>query len=112
MSRSKDDARLLRREMKTSMELAQQGRLVYGKDHDVYVCSTADLVLELRFDHRVQYPDGLRAVRLYFSEPDVLPGVLLSARLAAKPATAQGLDLQDDHIAEAQLRVERHLGLA
>lgn len=111
MSRSRDDAKLLRREMLTSMRLAEQGRLTYGKKADVYVCSSADLVLEMRFDHRVQYPDGVRAVRLYFSEPDNLPDVLLSARLAAKPATAAGLELQDEHIADAQLRVEKRLGL-
>lgn len=111
MSRSRDDARLLRREMLTSMRLAEQGQLTYGKKADVYACSSAELVLEMRFDHRVQYPDGLRAVRLYFSEPDSMPGVLLSAKLAAKPATVEGLDLQDEHIADAQLRVEKHLGL-
>lgn len=111
MSRSKDDARLLRREMLTSMRLATQGRLTYGKRADVYECSSVDLVLEMRLDHRVQYPDGTRAVRLYFSEPDTMPGVLLSARLAAKPATEGGLDLQNEHMAEAQLRVEKHLGL-
>lgn len=111
MSRSKDDARLLRREMLTSMRLAEQGRLTYGKKADVYECSSAGLVLEMRFDHRVQYPDGTRAVRLYFSEPDTMPGVLLSAKLAAKPATLEGLGLQDGHMAEAQLRVEKHLGL-
>jgi hypothetical protein len=111
MSRSKDDAKLLRREMLTSMRLAEQGRLTYGKEADVYACSSADLVLEMRFDHRVQYPDGVRAVRLYFSEPDNMPGVLLSAKLGAKPATPQGLDLQDEHMADAQARVEKHLGL-
>ena len=111
VSRSKDDAKLLRREMLASMRLAEQGRLAYGKKADVYACSTVDLVLEMRFDHRVQYPDGVRAVRLYFSEPDNMPGLLLAAKLAAKLAMAEGLDLQDEHIADAQLRVEKHLGL-
>lgn len=111
ISRSDNDARLLRREMKTRLELAVNGRLNYGKDLDVYCCDVADLVLELRFDTRVQYPDGVRAVRLYFSEPDSEPGLLLAARLAAKPATVQGLSLQDEHMREAQLRVERHFGL-
>lgn len=111
ISRSKDDARLLRREILSTGRRAMQGQLVYGKHDDVYACSSGDLILEMRFDQRVQYPDGLRAVRLYFSEPDSLPGVLLSAKLAAKPATRAGLDLQDEHIEEAQLRVEKHLGL-
>src|SRR5690554_6573555 len=51
MSRSSDDARLLRREMLTSMRLAEQGQLTYGKKADVYACSSAELVLEMRFDH-------------------------------------------------------------
>ncbi len=111
IARSPDDAKMLRREIKTSMNLASEGNLTYGKDSDVYASSTADLILEMRFDKRVQYPDGVRAVRLYFSEPDCNPDQLLAAHMAAKPATAAGLALQNDQMAEAQLRVERHLGL-
>ena len=69
---------------------------------------SADLVLELRFSQRVQYPTGKRAVRLYFSEPAHEDRVLLAVLLAAKPATKDGLDLQDDHIADAQKRLDEH----
>lgn len=93
------------------MQLAAQGRLTYGMDLDVYCSNIADLVLELRLHSRVQYPDGARAVRLYFSEPDTQADLLLAARLAAKPASAAGLALQDEHMLEAQDRVKRHLGV-
>jgi hypothetical protein len=93
------------------MALAAQGRLNYGRTKDVFVSTIADLVLELRFTQRVQYPKGKRAVRLYFSELDCNEGELLAAHMAAKPATATGLDVQDDQMKEAQLRIERHLGL-
>lgn len=36
---------------------------------------------------------------------------MLLAHVAAKPATQRGLELQDDQIERAQLRVERHLGI-
>lgn len=93
------------------MRLAATGQLTYGKTADVYRSQKAKLVLELRFGSRVQYPDGTRAVRLYFSELDCNPGQLLAAHMAAKPATKAGLDLQDVHMGEAQLRVESYLGI-
>ena len=71
---------------------------------------SADLVLELRFRQRIEYPAGTRAVRLYFSEPDHEPDVMLAVSLAAKPASEEGLDLQNEHIAEAQTRLQDHYG--
>lgn len=111
MSRSDDDFRLLKREIDRFMKAAQRGDLVYGKDADVYRMATASLILELRFDRRVEYPDGRRAVRLYFSEPDLEPGVLLAVKIGAKPTTVGGLDLQNEHAAEAQDHVLAHYAL-
>lgn len=108
VSRQDDDFRLLKKEIGRLMKAATRGDLVYGKTHDVVKLSSADLVLELRFGQRVEYPEGLRAVRLYFSEPDCETDVMLAVKLAAKPATADGLDLQNDHIADAQKYVEDH----
>jgi len=93
------------------MRLAETGQLTYGKTADVYRCQEAELVLELRFSKRVQYPNGTRAVRLYFSELDCKPGQLLAAHMAAKPATKAGLKVQNVHMGEAQLRIEAHLGI-
>ncbi|MEV8029148.1 hypothetical protein [Cellulosimicrobium funkei] len=108
MARSDDDFRMLSREIDRFLKAAERGDLTYGKSEDVYRMTTAPLILELRFERRVEYPDGRRAVRLYFSEPDVDPGVLLAVKLGAKPATAGGLDLQNDHAAEAQDHVLNH----
>jgi len=118
ISRSPGDTRLLRSELKRSMERATAGDLHYGRDREVtrvgrrgLILGRDGLVLEFRFRQRVQYPNGKRAVRLYFSEPDTLSDVLLLASVAAKPASKSGLELQDEHIEEAQLRIERHLGI-
>lgn len=111
VSRSEMDFRLLRREIASRMAAAMEGRLIFGDRADVSKTRRSDYVLELRFDQRLQYPNEVRAVRLYFSEPDVLPQTMLIAKLAAKPASREGLDMQDDHIDEADLRVRKHFDI-
>lgn len=105
---NQDDFRLLKRELARLWKLAETGDLEYGKDKDVNKMQTGDMVLEMRFRHHVGYPEGKRAVRLYFTEPDHEPDVMLAVSLGAKPATEAGLDLQNDHIAEAQARIVDH----
>ena len=105
-----DDFRLLKAELRRLLRAAKRGDLEYGKAADVYKMQSADLVLELRFRQRIEYPAGTRAVRLYFSEPDHEPDVMLAVSLAAKPASEEGLDLQNEHIAEAQTRLQDHYG--
>ena len=105
------DLSMLKREIKRLLERASRGQLRFGKKDDVWTCTTGPSVLELRFDQRVQFPNGKRAVRLYFSEPACDEGILLMVRLAAKPASKDGLDVQDDHIREAELRVRKHYRL-
>lgn len=111
VSRSPQDFALLKREIARYLLAATQGGLTYGPQGEVVQMNRARSVLELRFHQRVQYPDGARVVRLYYSEPTALPGVLLSAKVGAKPATQEGLDLQDEHIEEALVRIRHHLGL-
>lgn len=111
ISRSECDFRLLLRELKGAMERATLGRLTYGDRDDVSKTRRSDFILELRMSQRVQYPDGVRAVRLYFCEPDVVPGQMLIAKLGAKPATEAGLSVQDEQIDEADLRVRSHFGI-
>jgi len=108
ISSSEDDYRLLKREVSRFVGAAAKGDLTYGKTADVYKMASADLVLELRFNQRVEYPDGSRAVRLYFSEPAHEDDVMLAVLLAAKPATASGLELQNEHISDAQQRLDDH----
>lgn len=111
LSRSGDDYRLFLREFDRFRRRAEHGDLEYGHDRDVWRSGRAYLVLELRYGQRLEYPDGTRAVRLYFSEPDAIPDAMVAAKLAAKPATEAGLDLQDEHMDEAQLRILQFLGL-
>lgn len=112
ISANDDDFRLLKGEIGRFLKRATTGDLEYGKNEDVYKMASASLVLELRFSQRVEYPAGKRAVRLYFSEPSHQEELMLAVLLAAKPATEAGLDLQNEHIAEAQQRLDDHYLLA
>lgn len=108
LSRSDQDFRLLKREMKSHMERATQGRLTFGKKANVWqMREPHTLVLELRMDRRVEYPAGKQTIRLYFTEPASVPDVMLIALLAAKPTTEEGLARQDEHVHEANLRIYR-----
>lgn len=109
MCRSDDDYRLLIRELKQLWARAENGELNYGKGSDVYRSVTADMILEMRFRQRLQYPGGRRVVRLYYSEPASVPSALVAAMLAAKPDKASGLDMQDGHMEEAQSRILKFL---
>lgn len=112
MSRSLDDFLLLKRELRSLRDLAAEGQLYYGPDSDVVRSQSADLVLELRFRRRLEYPDGgTKVVRLYFSEPAHLRSALVAAKLAVKADDEAGLEAQTAHMAEAQLRILKFLGV-
>lgn len=112
MSRTRDDFLLLKRELRSLRDLAAEGKLYYGPDSDVVRSQSADLILELRFRRRLEYPDGgTKVVRLYFSEPAHMRLALVAAKLAVKSDDDGGLEAQTQHMAEAQLRILKFLGV-
>lgn len=106
-----DQFELVRRKLGNMLRDAKEGKLIYGKTEDVYQMSIEPAVLEIRLDVRAQFPDGLRKLRLYFSEPLHRPNVMVAARLRSKPATKEGLSDQNDHILESFDAIKEHLGL-
>lgn len=97
MVRDSREFKVLRQQLHRLMARAEIGKLTYGKSDDVVEIRREPSVLELRLTTTVQFPNEKRKVRLYFSEPDLLDGVLLASKIAGKPATEAGLDLQDEH---------------
>lgn len=97
------------------MAEARQGRCGFGPNAEVdqMSISRTGVVLELR----VQSTDGAGDlevelhVRMYFTEPEHEPRVLLSALLAAKRDYPMGKEDQNQHVRIAERRLDRHYGI-
>ncbi|UJP39366.1 hypothetical protein [Cellulomonas palmilytica] len=101
------DGRTLKAELRRLMQRAEQGDLRFGRGQDVDRMVTAKTVLEIRARRNVGITvgddTGDRVVRLYFSEPEHAPDMLLAAKLGWKHP--EGKTEQNEHAAEAAARV-------
>ena len=101
-----DDAKMLKAEIKQKMEDARDGTLRFGEKEDVSGIWREPDLCELRLGH-VSFdedePAGYK-YRLYFAEPPQEQRLLLGLKFARKPATAAGLDDQNEHIVCASNR--------
>lgn len=98
------DRELMRQELYGLMKRAQAGDLTYGRSEDVDKMVCVDVVLELRLDTDTGDRDGNRHVRLYFTEPEHVDGLMLALKLGAKMPGPMGLDEQNGHAREAERR--------
>lgn len=100
----------LKAELAAKMRRAQRGDLWFGEDREVDQMRSRARVLEIRVG---AYNVGGQVIhaRAYFTEPEHEPRVLLFLRLAVKEPGPMGLDEQDEHVREADLRIDRHYGL-
>src|SRR5689334_790534 len=78
------DRTLLIAEMRTLMRAAERGDLTFGRDAHVDQMEVAQTVLEMRLETFPVLDAGPRHVRLYFTEPDDEPELLLAAKLGWK----------------------------
>lgn len=69
---------------------------------------TGERVLELRFEEQIRTDGTTQLTRLYFSEPDVDPDVLLALHLDWKRPGSAGVQDQDLHAVEAERRLDAH----
>lgn len=100
---SRADGRLVKAELRKKMRAAELGALDYGPDRDVIQMRVCPIVLEIRVRRNVGAEDGNRVVRLYFSEPAHVDGMILAAKLGWKHPL--GKAEQDAHAEEAGERV-------
>ena len=95
---------MLMAELKVAMKRAEQGKHVCGPS-DVgsveWMQSSTD-VLEMRLATRRGDDNKHLHIRLYFSEPDTHPELLLALALRWKQPYPAGRVEQDQHILEAQ----------
>lgn len=110
------DAALLKQEMRHKLKDAEAGSLIYSddaRDGDVCVMECAKMILELRFDDYGHY-DAVdecyktRKIRLYFSEPAMVEGVLVMLALRSKMPGPLGLEEQNHHAKEAEKFAYEH----
>lgn len=98
-----EDHVMLKEEVRSTMEAATQGRLLFGEQEDVREIWREPDMCELRLGF-TSFDDSERQsykYRLYFAEPTSVQMLLLALLFGRKPATEQGLDVQDEHIDEA-----------
>jgi hypothetical protein len=103
---SEADGRLVKAELRTKMRRAELGGLVFGKDRDVNRMNVSPIVLEIRVRKNIGTDDGDRVIRLYFSEPANVDGLLLASKLGHKHPL--GKAEQDEHAIEAGNRVRAY----
>lgn len=108
------DKHLLAEELDLKFEKAELGACSFGRgsQYDVDQMTVEPTVLELRLTRRasVQRREGNLEIRVYFTEPIELPGVLLELVLAWKiPGPAMRQD-QNKHATRAAKRAQDHLG--
>lgn len=106
-----EDGLMVKSELKTMLQAAQQGKLRFGDKEDVRGIWREPDLCELRLTHRsfeeldlldddseqVEVDDGYK-YRLYFAEPPQEQRLLLGLKFGRVPANEAGLDLQDEHI--------------
>lgn len=101
---SEADGRLVKAELRSKMKRAEAGGLVFGKDRDVNRMNVCPIVLEIRIRKNIGTDDGDRVIRLYFSEPAHVDGLLLASKLGYKHPL--GREEQDAHALEAGTRIQ------
>lgn len=101
---------LSQQELRQKMAAAMEGELTYGSgaEFDVEQMASAPDVLEIRLDTRTGDNDQTMMIRLYFSEPEELPGRLVALMLAWKRPGPIGVDLQTKQAQVASRRLNEH----
>lgn len=100
------DRSIFRSEFGQLLRRAAAGRLSYGADGDVDVIRAQTDVLEIRMMTRRSTSGDDLLIRMYFSEPDTHPELLLGLLLTWKSPGPLGLEEQNAHAAEAQRRCD------
>lgn len=104
-------------ELRDKMYRAQDGDLIFRspwrREHDVDFMACTTVVLEIKLPTASGAEDDsgeaeIRMVRLYFTEPQQIPEVLVALHLAWKPGGREGLKVQDDQALLAQARADEH----
>lgn len=99
---SGQEGKLVRAQFHRLLTSAERGRLRFGRGKDVDRMVTKPHLLELRVQVNPHAPvDKRHLLRLYFSEPDAWPRLMLALRLAPKPRGGDKDGSQDRDIREA-----------
>lgn len=109
------DAKVLAHEIRNKLNRATEGKLRFdsaSSPGEVKLMAITGFVLEIVLTNRIttmddDSPDGQsRMVRIYYAEPDRLPGVLLMLSIRAKVPGTIGLEEQNMHAIEAKAAAE------
>jgi len=103
------DRSIFRSEFKRLLKRAETGKLTLTVDDikgDVDLMQSQTDVLEIRMMTRRSTSGEDLLIRMYFSEPDTHPDLLLGLLLTWKSPGPIGLEEQDVHAAEAQRRCD------
>ena len=107
----------IKADIRQKMLRAERGECTFGRGrhYDVDEIESTRLVLELRIvDHNALDPDDpegdmvQRHTRIYFTEPEHVPDLLLLMSVRSKCPGPEGLQEQTDHAGDAQTIAEEH----